>query len=472
MNQEKSSDSTVFLLIALALVVFLGLPALYAAKAGSINAFLLDVAKWELRPFWILSEDVEKVLTHLAQTPPEAFTWKQVVAALEYAGSWLRWPLFAMLGGLFYLAWVGRGKSFTRRFSMETLLENNMRSFPCLAPVVGRGKYLLDPKSFDEGPWMMARSPLQFALEKGLLKDEKDEAFTPDQALRNGLGEADMPAYGQGRFDRVRAMNVFDEQLGPKFMGVAELPPFRQALAAAFMAYAAGERKEAVAILDEMSLSYTQEPEADTPATEGAEKEKSCPRCAVLEVSPKAGKEEAEKAKAFRERIGETLARHKNILDEPCLKRHSAYVLPWFMALLTRARKKGVLAGPQFLFARPIDRPLWYALNQCGGRAAWVEAFAPWAHYMAEEKAGKALEKPDMADAAYSLEAALDALGWLYCPDGDGKSDKEKAASFSPAKADSSSGERVESPFYEDDSLFLAGSPRPRPDWEGDMGVC
>ena len=459
MNQEKSSDSTVFLLMALALGIFLGLPALYAAKAGSINAFLLDVAKWELRPFRIFSEDVGRVLAHLSQTPPEAFSWKQVLAALEYAGSWLRWPLFAMLGGLFYLAWVGRGKSFTRRFSMETLLENNVRSFPCLAPVVGRGKYLLDPKNFDEGPWMMARSPLQFALEKGLLKDENDQPFTPDQALRNGLGEADMPAFGQGRFDRTGAMNVFHEQLGPKFMGVADLPPFRQALAAAFLAYAAGERKEAVAILDEMSLSYTQEPEADTPPTEGAEKDPE-PRCTVLEDP------------AFRERIGDTLARHRGILEEPCLKRHSAYVLPWFMALLTRARKKGVLAGPQFLFTRPIDRPLWYALNQCGGRAAWVEAFAPWAHYMAEEKAGKALEKPDMADAAYSLEAALDALGWLYCPDGDGKSDKEKAASVSPAKADSSSGERVESPFYEDDSRFFAGSPRPRPDWDGDMGVC
>lgn len=461
MNQERTSDSTVFLLIALALV-FLGLPALYAAKAGSINAFLLDVAKWELRPFWILSEDVEKVLTHLTQTPPEAFTWKQVMAALEYAGSWLRWPLFAMLGGLFYLAWTGRGKSFTRRFNMETLLENNVGSFPCLAPVVGRGKYLLDPKSFDEGPWRMARSPLQFALEKGLLKDEKDEAFTPDQALRNGLGEADMPAYGQGRFDRARAMDVFCEQLGPKFMGVAELPPFRQALAAAFLAYAAGERKEAVAILDEMSLSYTQEPEADTPPTEGAEKDPE-PRCTVLEDP------------AFRERIGDTLARHRGILEEPCLKRHSAYVLPWFMALLTRARKKGVLAGPQFLFTRPIDRPLWYALNQCGGRAAWVEAFAPWAHYMAEEKEkdGKALEEANMADAAYSLEAALDALGWLYSPDRDAKPDEEKAASVSPAKADFSTGERVESPFFEDDSGLLGDSPtRTLQIWEEALAAC
>lgn len=454
MNQEKSSNSTVFLLMALALGIFLGLPALYAAKAGSINAFLLDVAKWELRPFRIFSEDVGRVLAHLSQTPPEAFSWKQVLAALEYAGSWLRWPLFAMLGGLFYLAWVGRGKSFTRRFSMETLLENNVRSFPCLAPVVGRGKYLLDPKSFDEGPWMMARSPLQFALEKGLLKDENDQPFTPDQALRNGLGEADMLAYGRGRFDRAKAMNVFHEQLGPEFMGVAELPPFRQALAAAFMAYAAGERKEAVAILDEMSLSYTQEPKVDAPPRDGVEKMGPEPLCTVLEEP------------AFKERIGKALARHKDVLDEPSLTLHSAYVLPWFMALLTRARKKGVLAGSQFLFVRPMDRPLWYALNQCGGRAAWVEAFAPWAHYMAEEKDGKALKEVDMVDAAYSLEAALDALGWLYSPDEDG------APTAPPAKVDSSNGKRVESPDYEDDSLFLAGSPRPRPDWEGDMGVC
>lgn len=445
MNQEKSSDSTVFLLVALALGVFLGLPALYAAKAGSINAFLLEVAKWELRPFRIFSEDVGRVLAHLSRTPPEVFTWKQVLAALEYAGSWLRWPLFAMLGGLFYLAWIGRGKSFTRRFSMETLLENNARSFPCLAPVVGRGKELLDPKTFDAGPWMMARSPLQFALEKGLLKDKKGEAFTADTALRNGLGEADMPAYGGGRFDRDSARAVFREQLGPKFSGVGDLPPFRQALAAAFLAYAAGERKEAVAILDEMSLSYTEEPKADASPGEGAGGK--CPRCAILEDS------------AFKKRIGKMLVRHKGILEEPCLTRHNAYVLPWFMALLTRARKKGVLAGPQFLFVRPVDRPLWYALNQCGGRAAWVEAFAPWAHYMAEEKDGKALKQPDMTDAAYSLEAALDALGWLHS---DGETSGQATV-----------GDRVESPDFEDDSGIFANLPFPLPkaSWDEELGV-
>jgi hypothetical protein len=83
------------------------------------------------------------------------------------------------------------------------------------------------------------------------------------------------------------------------------------------------------------------------------------------------------------------------------------------MALLTRARKKGVLASSQFLWLRPLDRPLWYALNQCGGRAAWAEGFAAWAQYAAEKKAGKALSEPHLSQAVTALREALSAQGWL-----------------------------------------------------------
>ena len=61
----------------------------------------------------------------------------------------------------------------------------------------------------------------------------------------------------------------------------------------------------------------------------------------------------------------------------------------------------------------PMDRPLWYALNQCGGRAAWAEGFAAWAHYTAEEQEGKALTEPHVAPAVASLKEALSAQGWL-----------------------------------------------------------
>ena len=63
--------------------------------------------------------------------------------------------------------------------------------------------------------------------------------------------------------------------------------------------------------------------------------------------------------------------------------------------------------------ASPLDRPLWYALSQCGGRAAWAEGFAPWAHYTAEEQTGQALAEPHVAPAVASLKEALSAQGWL-----------------------------------------------------------
>ncbi len=83
------------------------------------------------------------------------------------------------------------------------------------------------------------------------------------------------------------------------------------------------------------------------------------------------------------------------------------------MALLTLARRKGVLASSQFIWVRPVDRPLWYALNQCGGRAAWAEGFAAWAHYAAEEKAGKTSREMRTAHAVARLRATLAAQGWL-----------------------------------------------------------
>ena len=83
------------------------------------------------------------------------------------------------------------------------------------------------------------------------------------------------------------------------------------------------------------------------------------------------------------------------------------------MAWLTLARRKGVLASSQFLWLRPLDRPLWYALNQCGGRAAWAEGFAAWAHYAAEERAGKTLFEPHLDHAVSRLRDNLAAQGWL-----------------------------------------------------------
>ena len=73
--------------------------------------------------------------------------------------------------------------------------------------------------------------------------------------------------------------------------------------------------------------------------------------------------------------------------------------------------------GIDFVVVAP-DNPLVLgmvdALNEAGGRVGWPEAFAPWAHYQAEEAAGKSMDTPQTDRAVASLKAALDAQGWLF----------------------------------------------------------
>ena len=197
----------------------------------------------------------------------------------------------------------------------------------------------------------------------------------------------ELPTYGCSHLDEEKTLTVLLEQLGPTFAGFEAFTPSRRALAGAFIAYAGGDKKECVGILDAVANSYVEE--------------KGAAVCPVLE------------RKDFAKRLITVWKRNQVIVSEKSLTRHAAYELPWFMALLTRARQKGVLASSQFLWVRPLDRALWYALNQCGGRAAWAEAFAAWAHYAAEEKAGRALHEPHVVPAVASLRDSLSGQGWL-----------------------------------------------------------
>ena len=153
-------------------------------------------------------------------------------------------------------------------------------------------------------------------------------------------------------------------------------------MAAALMAYAAGAKEAAISVLDRASMSYTED---------------QAPQCKVFEDQ------------AFLKTLDDLLKRHADVgtaLDH-------AFELTWFMGLLSLARKKGVLACSQFLWLRPIDRPLWYALNQCGGRVAWSEAAAAWSHYQAEVQEQNSLSEPHIYKAVTSLEEDLEHQGWL-----------------------------------------------------------
>ncbi len=202
------------------------------------------------------------------------------------------------------------------------------------------------------------------------------------------MPDVNLPAYGHAHLDEAKAVNVLQEQLGRKFSGFGAMSLERKTLASALLSYAVGNKQDCMELLDAMSTSYI-------------EGEKQPPASLVLEDA------------TFQKTVVGFWNAHKTLLTESFLKRHTAFELPLFMAMLTLARKKGVLASSQFLWLRPLDRPLWYALNQCGGRAAWAEGFAAWAHYAAEERAGRALREAHMTHAVARIKDSLTAQGWL-----------------------------------------------------------
>ena len=386
-RDSNSSETQMVLWFSALIIVLFVIPALYAANAETINGKLLALAELQLKVFVPFSVEAGRAWEHITNLEVKTLSWESMQAVLSYTGKWIRWPyafLLVLLGVV--SVFMGRTGGLVRRLNMETLLQNNAESFACLRPIVGRGKYLLSPESYDTGCWRIARTPVQFALEQGLLLDAQGIPFTVEQGLQKGLANTDLPAYGHALLDEKKTAIVLQKQLGAPFSGVAGLAQLHKALASAFMAYACGEKKDCIHILDTMSGSYT---------------EKDSHSCPVLEQPE------------FQELLNRTLEKYSHILNSQLMGRHSAFLLPWFMALLTLARKKGVLATSQFLWLRPLDRPLWYALNQCGGRAAWAEGFAAWAHYAAEEKAGKSLTEAKTARAVTRLRETLAAQGWL-----------------------------------------------------------
>ncbi len=162
MNNYDGRDGQMFVMVALVIIFVLVVPSVYAMYAGKINGPLLEYAKMELWPKTLWSDNAKLVMGKLEQIDPAELNWSQMEKILDFASRWLRWPCLCALVFFFILA-SRRGivEKLTQKYDMEKLLEHNADNFPCLKPIVGKGKYLLSPESYDKGLWKIARTPAQ-----------------------------------------------------------------------------------------------------------------------------------------------------------------------------------------------------------------------------------------------------------------------------------------------------------------------
>ncbi len=231
--------------------------------------------------------------------------------------------------------------------TMKTLANKVRKMFPAINIVNGLE---LVKTPVEQGPWAMAETPIEFAKKYKLIhRDPKTEQLVLDQN---------------------KTKLIFSQQLGEHWKGVAQLRPHQKALFAIFAAFANYKRDEAEAKMEEIAAN-------------------------LLPEQLKSGKINFN-----------TDVLLKKYQDTPIVKKITqkhAYVNTIFMELLTEARKSGIVLNSLYLWLKPLDRKLWYVLNNVGRKAVFSEAGASQAHWLAERRLGFAISQPMVDEAVAAL---------------------------------------------------------------------
>ncbi|MDO5538311.1 MAG: hypothetical protein Q4F72_12390, partial [Desulfovibrionaceae bacterium] len=369
------------MLVCLALTLGLALAMSFWGQACADG--LLRLASLLCRPLVLVSPGHERLM-HLLQgiepgTRDLAFAWE----ALNLAARW--YALGLGIPAALYLVWRGWRLSpsdvYRRTLTMRDLMRENVPFAPCIAPALNwPGGILNEP--LDSGPWRAGRQPLQLAAECGLLVPPGPHPvpIAAEELLGSDhLARLDSPWLGREAdglaLDRERAARFYASQLDLPWQGWERLPAHLRKLCGAWALFAVDDKDLARRLMDDLSLSFRGPEEArpgrfvrHAPFWEPAAPAHGC----GIDASLTRGQIRA---------VSRALADPSLRKD---LRPHSLWRDTFLLALYERARTRGVLATPEFLWLRPVDRQLYYLCNNVGRRTAWPEIAGVWAHYQAE----------------------------------------------------------------------------------------
>lgn len=355
-----------------------GIAAIFAALGGIWYAFkvqivcgylLVKLYEVKLISIFSSSDYIDRLQTAIlaALASPQAVTFQDLILIGSGVGSWLRIPFAALLIVLaFFVYQSNTARTYRNTYQMKDLAKLEKTNWPQITPVVGLDLLKTD---IDTGPWAMAMTPMQFCKRHRIL-DEVRVRRTEGMSRRD-WDRVDVV------LKRGHANKLFALQLGPLWMGSNRMPDYMRALFAAFAARINSDSKSAENLLRQLAASSVSK----------------------LDTSG----------------MNELLKKHEGSKLVQQIVQNHAYVYTVMASMLLGAREDGVQASADFLWLKPLDRRLWYTLNVVGRQTPFVEVAGIFAHWVAENEAGRKLMVPMIDQATNALELALKEI--VYKPD-------------------------------------------------------
>lgn len=367
--QQNATDQTANFFWLLAAIAMICIALWYFEKRIILIAlFAFRHVEISLLQWIVLGVNAAAKFMHLPQlNDARLMAWQSIMHQANYkqvsfndvmqessdVGAWLRYPVAVILVGLSaYLFTHHRLARFHRNFSMSTLKKTEAANWPAITPVLSID---LLKEDIDQGPWAMAKQPIDFCRENNLLHVTEKE---------------NKKVWGM---NRTQAEKLFVMQMGPLWSGMDKLPIHLKALAVVFIAKALRDEKTANNLLDQVAAS-------------------------------------AQHGQLNFTGVEELVQKYKNHRIVKWLEQRHAYVGTFMASLLEIARTDGVLASAEFLWLKPVDRRMWFLLNTVGRRTACTEAAGLFAHWKAEQKLKRPLRAPMVEQAVEALEESVNSI--------------------------------------------------------------
>lgn len=254
---------------------------------------------------------------------------------------------------------LGLGWKVSPEFDIPAFLRETSLTFPQVLPLIGGS-----PGGGD------AKDEIAFAISAGILRSRDGKKPDPEKPDGTSL------------FDRTVAGEVFSAQLGPHFRA-SGTPLHVLGIVAVCFARCAGPagKDDSERLIEALARHY--------------------------------GPSRRKKQDAVSDLVRKTVDTFGKIREPALALSSHAFVNTSVPAVFEVAKKYGQLTTADFVWLKPLDRTLWYALNQVGRKVSWAEAAGCRAHLDMENQERKPVFEPNVERAVRSLERALVRSGFI-----------------------------------------------------------